>query len=342
LVEQYDGSSWIITTSPNPSTQNQNTLLGVACVSTNDCWTAGSNAVGNVQQALVEHYNGTSWVTATSANTDTGQSNFPRSIACNSTSDCWAVGFYFAYPSGNVLTLVDHYNGLNWDVVPSPNPPPNLADQYTDFLTRVSCASSVECWAVGYYFNVNGATQTLIEHYAVPPVQLSAVASRKTHGSAGAFDVELTGGNGIECRSGGADGAYTLVLTFANPLLSVSDATVTDGTGSVVTSNIDSNDAHRYLVNLSGITNAQNITVTLNNVTDTANNFSSTVTASMKVLVGDTNADGFVNSADIGQTKSQSGVGVTNSNFREDVNVDGFVNSADIGLVKSKSGTALP
>jgi hypothetical protein len=62
----------------------------------------------------------------------------------------------------------------------------------------------------------------------------------------------------------------------------------------------------------------------------------------MRVLVGDTNADTFVNSADIGQTKSQSGQAVSTSNFREDVNVDGFVNSADIGLAKSKSGTALP
>jgi hypothetical protein len=59
-------------------------------------------------------------------------------------------------------------------------------------------------------------------------------------------------------------------------------------------------------------------------------------------LLGDTTADGFVNSADISQTKSQSGQAVGGSNFREDVNADGFLNSADISLVKSKSGTALP
>jgi hypothetical protein len=59
-------------------------------------------------------------------------------------------------------------------------------------------------------------------------------------------------------------------------------------------------------------------------------------------LAGDTNADAFVNSADISQTKSESGHTVTNSNFREDLNVDGFLNSADISLVKGQSGTALP
>jgi hypothetical protein len=62
----------------------------------------------------------------------------------------------------------------------------------------------------------------------------------------------------------------------------------------------------------------------------------------MAVLAGDTNADRSVNSADISQTKSQSGAGLTNTNFREDLNADGSINGGDIALVKSKSGTALP
>ena len=116
---------------------------------------------------------------------------------------------------------------------------------------------------------------------------------------------------------------------------------MTHGTGSVSNSYIDS-DAHNYIVNLTGLTNAQSITITLNNVTDSAGNFSSAVSANMGVLVGDTNTDRFVDSADIAQTKSQSGNAVNGSNLREDVNGDGFIDSADIALVKSKSGAALP
>jgi hypothetical protein len=168
--------------------------------------------------------------------------------------------------------------------------------------------------------------------------------SRKVLNSAGTFDINLplTGTPGIECRSGGANGDYSLVFTFANTLTSVGDASVTSGTGSVTTRNIDSNDAHNYILNLTGVTNAQRITVRLTNVTDSAGDFSSVVSASMGVLVGDTNGDGFVNSSDIAQTKSQSGFSLTSSNFREDVTADGSLNSADIALVKSKSGTALP
>ncbi len=178
---------------------------------------------------------------------------------------------------------------------------------------------------------------------ALPAVQLNSVVSRQVHGSAGTFDINLplTGNPGVECRNGNGSDTYTLVFTFASPLTSVSSASISSGTGSVVSSSIGS-DAHQYIVNLTGVTNAQRITVSLANLSDNAGDFSPSLSATMAVLVGDTNADGFVNSADIGQTKSQSGQSVTNINFREDVNADGFLNSADIGLVKSKSGTALP
>ena len=82
------------------------------------------------------------------------------------------------------------------------------------------------------------------------------------------------------------------------------------------------------------------MTVTLGGVNDGIN--TSDVEVSMRILLGDTNGDGFVDSADIAQTKSQSGQAITGANFREDVNVDGFLDSADIGFVKSQSGTALP
>src|SRR5207302_9056378 len=46
------------------------------------------------------------------------------------------------------------------------------------------------------------------------------VASRKTHGAAGNFDIPLpiNGPAGIECRSGGGSNSYTLVYTFDRPV----------------------------------------------------------------------------------------------------------------------------
>jgi PKD repeat protein len=192
--------------------------------------------------------------------------------------------------------------------------------------------------------STNLARQVITVNSAVPP-QLNSVVSRMVHGNAGTFDVPLplTGTRGVECRTSpvGA-GNYTLVFTFQHNLMSVQNATVTLGAGTVNTSSSGLGpNANQYTVNLTGVTNAQYVNVTLQNALDSTGAIGN-VTGTMGVLVGDTNGDGFVNSADISQTKSQSGQVVSVSNFREDVNADGFLNSADIGLVKSKSGTALP
>ena len=176
------------------------------------------------------------------------------------------------------------------------------------------------------------------------------VASRKTHGAAGDFDIPLpiNGPAGIECRSGGASNAYTLVYTFDRPVGSTGNASVTQGsatiapaTGGGTNPSIGTN-PNQIVVNLTNVTNQQHLIVTLSNVQDTSGNTFASVAARMDVLVADTNADHFVDSADIAQTKSESGHAVTSANFREDLNTDGFIDSADIGLVKSKSGTTLP
>jgi D-aminopeptidase len=93
-------------------------------------------------------------------------------------------------------------------------------------------------------------------------------------------------------------------------------------------------------VNLANVSNGHTLTVELDNVVDT---FGGTGNVSVPVgfLIGDTNKDGFVDSIDTAQTKSQAGNALSTTNFREDVNVDGFIDAIDVALVKSKSGTVL-
>ena len=195
----------------------------------------------------------------------------------------------------------------------------------------------------GYGFiNAEAATAA-----AVP---VPGVASRKTHGAAGDFDIQLpiNGPAGIECRNPGPNGRYTLVFTFDRPVQNTGTATVTQGSATVApapaggTNPSSGSNPNQIIVNLNNVSNAQHLIVTLSNVQDTSGNTLPSVGARMDVLVGDTNADRFVNSGDISQTKSQSGSSVSNSNFREDLNADGLINSADISLSKSQSGTALP
>jgi hypothetical protein len=178
--------------------------------------------------------------------------------------------------------------------------------------------------------------------YKISPMLIGAV-SRKIHGSV-PFDLTLplSGSPGIECRSGGTNRSYTMIFKFAVPLFSVSGASVANGIGSVSSRTIDSSNTHQYIVNLTGVANAQYITVRLTNMIDVAGNLASAVSATVGVLIGDTTANGTVNSSDIAQTQSQSGQPLTINNFREDVTVNGAIDSSDIALVQSQSGTALP
>jgi hypothetical protein len=179
------------------------------------------------------------------------------------------------------------------------------------------------------------------------PVPLLGIVSRKTHTNVGPFDVNLivppvpAPGIGIECRKGQGTNSdqHQMVFTFANPLLSVAGASVTGGTGSIVGGHGNIANTFEYVVDLTGVTNAQQLTVTVTGITDTAGNSTPTLAGTMGVLLGDTSANRLVNSTDISQTQAQSGKAVTGSNFRTDVTVNGLINSTDISTVQSKSGT---
>lgn len=185
----------------------------------------------------------------------------------------------------------------------------------------------------------NPVAVTCLGSSSIQPV--SAV-SRKTHSFAGDFDVNLpvVGNAGIECRTGGPNGNHTVIISFANPVtMPPNSVSVASSDGMAMVSSYTVNGAV-VTINLTKVTNAQTITISLSNVSDGTN--TGNVSLPMAVLLGDTNADRFCDAVDVSQTKSQSGNAVTNANFREDVNVDGFVDAVDAALVKSKSGTALP
>lgn len=178
-------------------------------------------------------------------------------------------------------------------------------------------------------------------------IPLRAV-SRKVHGSAGTYDINLplTGAPGIECRSGGGGGAgsgagnYQVVVTFTNPIIAAT-ATVTPGTGRTASvSGAPVRSGADVIVNLTNVSNAQTLTVNLLGVSDGSN--TDNVSVKVSILAGDTTGNGAVNSSDIAQTQSQSGQPVTGANFREDVTANGLINSSDVGFVQSKSGTTLP
>jgi uncharacterized protein (TIGR02597 family) len=180
------------------------------------------------------------------------------------------------------------------------------------------------------------------------PVQALTAVSRKVHGTAGTFDLNLPLNvqfftkPGIECRNVGQTPAgvgidYQLVLTFPT---AVSFTNIVPTSGVATVDSFSGNNSSTVTINLKSVNNAQKTTITLLGANEGTN--TNDVAVQMGVLIGDTTGNGAVNSSDIAKTQSQSGQLVTSSNFLEDVTVNGSINSSDIALVQSKSGTALP
>lgn len=169
------------------------------------------------------------------------------------------------------------------------------------------------------------------------PVPMNAV-SRKVHGGAGTFDVDLptSGTPGVECRSGGMNGDHQVIVTFQNSV-TVGGASVVYGTGSVDTFNVNGS---QVTVNLTGIANAQTIWISLNNVSDGSNMGCAAIP--MSVLLADGNGNGSVNSGDVSQAKLRVGQTVNASNFRSDVNASGTINAGDVSITKANVGIGLP
>jgi hypothetical protein len=182
-----------------------------------------------------------------------------------------------------------------------------------------------------------GMYETFVALQPATPL-LSKAASRKTHGSAGTFEVNLplSGAAAVEPRVGSPAGSHTIVFTFTSPVIG---GTATSSAGTV--SNVSFN-GNEMIVNLSGINDVQAVTVTANNVTSASGTLAS-VAVNAKFLQGDVDGNSSVTATDISQVKSRSGQGaVDGTNYRNDVTPNGAINSSDVGLVKSKSGNMLP
>jgi hypothetical protein len=90
-----------------------------------------------------------------------GQYGWLRGVTAVSANNVWAAGTH--YVNGSQLTLILHWDGTRWSVVPSPNDGP-----FTQELFEIRAVSANDIWAVGYHLAVFGPRQvyqTTILHW---------------------------------------------------------------------------------------------------------------------------------------------------------------------------------
>ena len=169
----------------------------------------------------------------------------------------------------------------------------------------------------------------------------TGAVSRKIHGTAGAFDLplRLSGIPAVECRSGGSDGQYQMVVTFPRPVTVVAATVTHDPRKAAAVSAVSGGLSDEIIVNLSNVSNAQTITVNLVEVSDGV--ISDDVSIPMTVLIGDTSGNGSVNASDLSKAKSVLGEPATPSSYRSDVFADGDINDDDLSTIQSFIGTGV-
>jgi hypothetical protein len=197
LLEHWNGSAWSIAAAP-PSTATwfASSRFGLAAASTTDVWAVGnfdsfhwdgtawsvtpgaqttlaSSAAGATSVWAVGSYtdnsygyaatyttaylwNGSSWVQTATVSPTFGDTF--QGVSARASYDVWAVG------TSSALTLTEHWDGLSWKVVPSPNA--SVAPNAYNVLDAVVAIGTNDVWAVGYYFDAAGNQLSLAEHYS--------------------------------------------------------------------------------------------------------------------------------------------------------------------------------
>jgi hypothetical protein len=167
LIQHWNGTSWATVQSPNPGNtagcRNSNTgnvLNAVAAVNANDVWAVGfSFTCTSLLKPMVLHWDGAKWSAVSTPKLNTNDNAALNGIVAISDNNIYAVGYKPA-TNGAVQTLIEHWDGSTWKVVPTPN-----ANSTGNVLTSVSATSLNDIWAVGDQVAPGIEVRTLALHF---------------------------------------------------------------------------------------------------------------------------------------------------------------------------------
>jgi hypothetical protein len=152
------GTGWQVVPSVSLGPQD-NVLAGVSAASATDVWAVGAYlpTKGSPLATLGHHFDGKAWTAFPLPNVGV-QQNVLLGVSMPAPGKAWAVG-YFESGSFTQSTLIEHFDGSSWSVVPSPNP------NSGQILFGVAAISDSDVWAGGGQQDASGTWHTLTEHW---------------------------------------------------------------------------------------------------------------------------------------------------------------------------------
>ena len=215
-------------------------------------------------------------------------------------------------------------------------------DDHAVFPLREQCNMATQ----GYTLDVTnlGYIYPVTTYPAPQPLAASllGVKSRKSHGTAGTYDLAIDvnmpicGLVSVESRTGAS--GHQIVFQFSTTVSGPFTATITDSSGASLGNATANAVGTEVIVDLSGVADNRRAKITV------IQNSNGMVIGSLSMgfLIGDGNSSGSVTSSDINAVKARSGQVADASNFRFDLDTSGAIGSSDISMVKARSGWILP
>jgi hypothetical protein len=157
LAESWNGSTWKVLTTPNPTGSTTAQLNTVSCTSATACMATGSDN----GSTFAEQWNGTKWTMLTTPTPSGGRDAFLGGVSCTAASACTAVGSYVTSADKQV-PLAERWNGTSWTPQTAAVPSGSSSE-----LASVSCTTTVHtmaCTAVGMHI-VNHVESPLAEQW---------------------------------------------------------------------------------------------------------------------------------------------------------------------------------
>ena len=134
--------SWRVVSDPLGA--ESGTLQSVSALSPNDAWAVGTVQTASRALPLAEHWNGSAWQVVPTP-VGGGQVRVLHDVDAVAGNDVWAVGSQIAIDTGDIHTLVEHWDGARWSVVHVPH-----ARTDHEELLAVAAETASNVWAVGY------------------------------------------------------------------------------------------------------------------------------------------------------------------------------------------------
>ena len=160
LAMLWDGTKWIVKTTPNPGAQ-LNGLAAVSCTSATACTAVGSfYSEPGPSKVLTERWNGVSWQVQETPGPEGSKKAELLGVSCAAATVCTSVGV-FTNSAGTNLSLAEKWDGTKWTLQSSPNP----EGAKETVLRGISCTSSTACTAVGSFKSSAGIQLSLAERW---------------------------------------------------------------------------------------------------------------------------------------------------------------------------------